>query len=96
MACRRLGSNKADKKTQSFGNTSEDDSLFQVDNFTVSFSDGRALCYIVHHYHPGMLPSCNINHKTMLAHDQREDQEESGDESFDGGATWAGTFSPSE
>ena len=25
------------------------------ENFTVSFSDGRALCYIVHHYHPGFL-----------------------------------------
>ncbi|XP_071948699.1 uncharacterized protein [Antedon mediterranea] len=28
----------------------------QIDNFTVSFSDGRALCYLVHHYHPGLLP----------------------------------------
>ncbi|XP_064648823.1 abnormal spindle-like microcephaly-associated protein homolog [Lineus longissimus] len=67
-----------------------------VENFTVSFSDGRALCYIVHHYHPGMLPSRNINHQTMLTHGQRDqDQDESGDESLDGDAPWAGTFSPS-
>ena len=24
-----------------------------VDNFSTAFSDGRALCYLVHHYHPG-------------------------------------------
>ena len=26
-----------------------------MENFSVSFSDGRALCYIVHHYHPAFL-----------------------------------------
>ncbi|XP_022434898.1 abnormal spindle-like microcephaly-associated protein isoform X3 [Delphinapterus leucas] len=24
----------------------------KVENFTVSFSDGRVLCYLIHHYHP--------------------------------------------
>ncbi|KAM6962532.1 abnormal spindle-like microcephaly-associated protein [Aplochiton taeniatus] len=28
----------------------------KVENFTVSFSDGRALCYLIHHYHPSQLP----------------------------------------
>ncbi|XP_058130896.1 abnormal spindle-like microcephaly-associated protein [Dasypus novemcinctus] len=28
----------------------------KVENFTVSFSDGRALCYLIHHYHPCYLP----------------------------------------
>uniref|UniRef100_A0A665TFE6 Abnormal spindle microtubule assembly n=1 Tax=Echeneis naucrates TaxID=173247 RepID=A0A665TFE6_ECHNA len=28
----------------------------RVENFTVTFSDGRILCYLIHHYHPGLLP----------------------------------------
>nr|XP_056700702.1 abnormal spindle-like microcephaly-associated protein [Euleptes europaea] len=28
----------------------------QVENFTVSFSDGRVLCYLIHHYHPRYVP----------------------------------------
>ncbi|XP_044528741.1 abnormal spindle-like microcephaly-associated protein [Gracilinanus agilis] len=28
----------------------------KVENFTVSFSDGRVLCYLIHHYHPSYLP----------------------------------------
>ncbi|KAJ7332386.1 hypothetical protein JRQ81_014566 [Phrynocephalus forsythii] len=28
----------------------------KVENFTVSFSDGRVLCYLIHHYHPGYIP----------------------------------------
>uniref|UniRef100_A0ACB8F329 Uncharacterized protein n=2 Tax=Sphaerodactylus townsendi TaxID=933632 RepID=A0ACB8F329_9SAUR len=28
----------------------------QVENFTVSFSDGRILCYLIHHYHPCYMP----------------------------------------
>ncbi|XP_060088344.1 abnormal spindle-like microcephaly-associated protein [Heteronotia binoei] len=28
----------------------------QVENFTVSFSDGRVLCYLIHHYHPYYVP----------------------------------------
>uniref|UniRef100_H2S1U5 Assembly factor for spindle microtubules n=1 Tax=Takifugu rubripes TaxID=31033 RepID=H2S1U5_TAKRU len=27
----------------------------KVENFTVSFSDGRVLCYLIHHYHPSLL-----------------------------------------
>nr|XP_055073870.1 abnormal spindle-like microcephaly-associated protein [Misgurnus anguillicaudatus] len=36
----------------------------KAENFTVSFSDGRVLCYLIHHYHPGYLPIENIQHKT--------------------------------
>lgn len=27
-----------------------------MENFTVSFSDGRVLCYLIHHYHPYYVP----------------------------------------
>ncbi|CAK6442302.1 unnamed protein product [Pipistrellus nathusii] len=36
----------------------------QVDNFTVSFSDGRLLCYLIHHYHPGCVPLAAIRQRT--------------------------------
>lgn len=36
----------------------------QVENFTVTFSDGRVLCYLIHHYHPGLLPERAVSHRT--------------------------------
>ncbi|KAL1251232.1 hypothetical protein QQF64_019028 [Cirrhinus molitorella] len=36
----------------------------KAENFTVSFSDGRILCYLIHHYHPGHLPAKGIQQKT--------------------------------
>lgn len=33
----------------------------QVENFTVSFSDGRVLCYLIHHYHPGLLSDTAVS-----------------------------------
>ena len=36
----------------------------QVENFTVSFSDGRALCYLIHHYHPSHLPLDSVRQDT--------------------------------
>ncbi|XP_015826622.3 abnormal spindle-like microcephaly-associated protein [Nothobranchius furzeri] len=36
----------------------------KVENFTVSFSDGRVLCYLIHHYHPGLLPGASISTST--------------------------------
>ncbi|XP_024134348.1 abnormal spindle-like microcephaly-associated protein isoform X2 [Oryzias melastigma] len=36
----------------------------KVENFTVMFSDGRVLCYLIHHYHPSLLPEASINHST--------------------------------
>uniref|UniRef100_A0A5F8G7C0 Assembly factor for spindle microtubules n=1 Tax=Monodelphis domestica TaxID=13616 RepID=A0A5F8G7C0_MONDO len=36
----------------------------KVENFTVSFSDGRVLCYLIHHYHPCYLPFEGILQRT--------------------------------
>lgn len=36
----------------------------QVENFTVAFSDGRVLCYLIHHYHPSLLPDEAVSHST--------------------------------
>uniref|UniRef100_A0A4W3K579 Assembly factor for spindle microtubules n=1 Tax=Callorhinchus milii TaxID=7868 RepID=A0A4W3K579_CALMI len=36
----------------------------KVENFTVPFSDGRVLCYLVHHYHPGLLAADAICQRT--------------------------------
>ncbi|GLD49535.1 abnormal spindle-like microcephaly-associated protein [Lates japonicus] len=36
----------------------------KVENFTVTFSDGRILCYLIHHYHPSLLPEKAISHST--------------------------------
>ncbi|XP_072516320.1 abnormal spindle-like microcephaly-associated protein [Salminus brasiliensis] len=36
----------------------------KAENFTVSFSDGRILCYLIHHYHPNHLRAENIHQKT--------------------------------
>ncbi|XP_051549631.1 abnormal spindle-like microcephaly-associated protein [Myxocyprinus asiaticus] len=36
----------------------------KAENFTVSFSDGRILCYLIHHYHPSQLPAAEIQLRT--------------------------------
>uniref|UniRef100_A0A4W5RMW7 Assembly factor for spindle microtubules n=1 Tax=Hucho hucho TaxID=62062 RepID=A0A4W5RMW7_9TELE len=36
----------------------------KAENFTVSFSDGRILCYLIHHYHPSHLPADDVRHNT--------------------------------
>ncbi|XP_069050242.1 abnormal spindle-like microcephaly-associated protein [Lepisosteus oculatus] len=36
----------------------------KVENFTVSFSDGRVLCYLIHHYHPCYLPLSAVSKST--------------------------------
>ncbi|XP_074655688.1 uncharacterized protein LOC141909201 [Tubulanus polymorphus] len=54
----------------------------KVENFTVSFSDGRALCCIIHHYHPGLLPLTDIKMETTqtLSGDKHDDSDASGDD----------------
>ncbi len=37
---------------------------WQVENLTVSFSDGRALCFLLHHYYPQFLPRRDILEST--------------------------------
>uniref|UniRef100_A0A3B4C9Z9 Calponin-homology (CH) domain-containing protein n=1 Tax=Pygocentrus nattereri TaxID=42514 RepID=A0A3B4C9Z9_PYGNA len=36
----------------------------KAENLTVSFSDGRVLCYLIHHYHPNYLVAESIHQKT--------------------------------
>lgn len=31
-----------------------------VTNFSSDFADGRALCFLIHHYHPGIMPKSDI------------------------------------
>eukprot|EP00116_Pleurobrachia_bachei_P000377 sb/3460639/ len=38
-----------------------------VDNFTVSFSDGRVLCLLIHHYHPELVPFHRVKMCTALS-----------------------------
>lgn len=42
--------------------------ISQIENFTVSFGDGQALCALVHHYHPSLLPWGAVNTKTTLTY----------------------------
>ncbi|KAJ8277947.1 hypothetical protein GJAV_G00082010 [Gymnothorax javanicus] len=36
----------------------------KAENFTVSFSDGQILCYLIHHYHPSYLPLEAVHQNT--------------------------------
>ncbi|XP_040263498.1 abnormal spindle-like microcephaly-associated protein [Bufo bufo] len=36
----------------------------KVENFTVSFSDGRVFCYLINHYHPSYIPLNAIRQQT--------------------------------
>ena len=42
----------------------------EIENMSVSFSDGRAFCFLLHHYHPSFLPRSEICLQTSVA--QRE------------------------
>ena len=44
--------------------------LFQIENLTVSFSDGRALCFLLHHYYPSFLRREDISGNTTVAASQ--------------------------
>ncbi|KAL9988376.1 hypothetical protein ACROYT_G002814 [Oculina patagonica] len=67
----------------------------KIENFTVSFSDGRALCFLLHHYHPSLLPRELIKEQTSLTcnpgvHDASDSEGEEGMEVN----SWTATFSP--
>ncbi|XP_072172217.1 abnormal spindle-like microcephaly-associated protein homolog [Diadema setosum] len=66
----------------------------QIENFTVSFCDGRALCLLVHHYHPALLPYECISQDTTLMHFQREEALDLNSSLDDFNGTWSQTFSP--
>jgi len=42
------------------------DCLLQVENWTVSWCDGRGLCALVHHYQPALLPLGQVEPLTTL------------------------------
>ncbi|XP_077986991.1 abnormal spindle-like microcephaly-associated protein homolog [Glandiceps talaboti] len=70
----------------------------KIENFTVSFSDGRALCYLIHHYHPSLLPSSEIKLDTTQSHHEKEEEADDVDETDSNqnpDGTWTKTCIPS-
>ena len=63
----------------------------------MSFSDGRALCYLLHHYHPSLLPVSLIKQQTSLTCNPGvnnvSDSEEEQDVALN---SWITTLSPGE
>jgi len=51
-----------------------------VENWTVSWADGRSLCLLVNHYQPALLEAAEIQHQTTLTH---QADEENLDDSLD-------------
>ncbi|KAH9505368.1 hypothetical protein Btru_058528 [Bulinus truncatus] len=47
----------------------------KVENFTVSFSDGRAFCCLIHHYHPALLPLADIQFQTTASFQEMAEEE---------------------
>ncbi|CAH1785861.1 unnamed protein product, partial [Owenia fusiformis] len=68
----------------------------KIDNFSVSFSDGRALCYLVHHYHPSLLESQYIQHNTTQSLNDENDVANSSMDSNDSFSNWTRCLSPSK
>ncbi|XP_014667741.1 PREDICTED: abnormal spindle-like microcephaly-associated protein homolog [Priapulus caudatus] len=62
-----------------------------VENFTVSFADGRVLCYLVHHYQPSLLPTSSIH--TDTSQSLHADNAVQADDSFSNSFLMA-TYSP--
>lgn len=44
--------------------------ILQIENLSVSFSDGRGLCYLLHHYLPTLLPRSEIKDATTMSQQQ--------------------------
>ena len=74
----------------------------QVTNFTSSFSDGRMMCCLVHHYHPSLLPLEKIRHETTntqsAEHLRKEEMEAKGTDNWEEElqGQWTTSFSPSQ
>ena len=66
----------------------------QVENFTVSFSDGRALCYLIHHYHPCVLTRDMIEQETTVTCGKDKDDDDIDDDLIY--ENWTNCFSPCE
>ena len=64
----------------------------------MSFSDGRVLCHLIHHYHPSLLPLDAIKQDTTQTYMNMNDADlsmdgENSDDSFI--STWRSDCSPS-
>ncbi|EDV27588.1 uncharacterized protein TRIADDRAFT_53434 [Trichoplax adhaerens] len=67
----------------------------EINNFTASFGDGRALCCLVHHYHPGLLPYSKIRHETTLTIlNYEEEPDDNMTNLVDTKEGWSAVFSP--
>jgi abnormal spindle-like microcephaly-associated protein len=66
---------------------------FPVQNFTMSFADGRAFCLLVHHYQPSVLPLDEICLELPAA--EPIDRLVHPEDRSSGEAGWSCTFSPS-
>ena len=54
----------------------------EIENFSVSFSDGRGLCLLMHHYHPAFLPMEEISMETTQTQEGLPNGANNGDGSF--------------
>ena len=54
----------------------------EIENFSVSFSDGRGLCLLMHHYHPAFLPLEEISMETTQTQEGLPNGANNGDGSF--------------
>jgi abnormal spindle-like microcephaly-associated protein len=61
---------------------------FQIENFSVSFSDGRALCYLLHHYYPSFLKQEEISDETSQQQQNAENLDGSLNDSLDSAITY--------
>ena len=64
----------------------------RIENFTTSFSDGRAFCYLLHHYHPELLPGERIHSETTMTY--HPDLSHSEDEEGPLVENWTHCYSP--
>lgn len=68
--------------------------ILKVNNFGASFSDGRALCYLIHHYQPGLLDVTEIRQETTISNDHTIELDKMAIDEEGEGAQWTASFSP--
>jgi len=61
----------------------------EIENLSTSFSDGRALCFLVHHYYPGFLPKSEIKMQTTMHQIKKQNLDSSFNDSFGKGMTYS-------
>lgn len=54
----------------------------EVENLTVSFSDGRGLCMLIHHYNPSLVEREQVEWTTTVSMQQKQDLDGSLNDSF--------------